>query len=102
MMQAVSVLGLLCYGKNSKSHHLYARHGGVNISCARVKRSGRECVMEIKNLWQFLKKYGKQVQLRDFSGKTAAIDASCWLYKALYLSMSQNGNRERSDFTDDS
>ena len=56
----------LCHGKNSKSHHLYARHGRVNISCARVKRSGCECVMGIKNLWQFLKKYGKQVQFRDF------------------------------------
>ncbi|XP_068712858.1 exonuclease 1-like [Montipora foliosa] len=51
--------------------------------------------MGIKNLWQFLKKYGKQVQFRDFFGKTAAIDASCWLHKALYVSMSQNGNRER-------
>ena len=57
--------------------------------------SGRECVMWIKNLWQFLKMYGKQVQFCDFSGKTAAIDASCWLHKALCVSMSQNGNRER-------
>ena len=42
-------------------------------------------------LWQFLKKYGKQVHFRDFSGKTAAIDASCWLHKALSVSMCQNG-----------
>ena len=51
--------------------------------------------MGINGLFPFLKNYHKNVNLAEFSGKTAAIDASCWIHKALVLSISETGNRLR-------
>jgi exonuclease-1 len=51
--------------------------------------------MGIKNLFPFLKQYGKDTNLADFAGKTAAIDASCWIHRALAISVSGCGNRDR-------
>ena len=51
--------------------------------------------MGIKNLFPFLKEYCIDVNLADFAGKTAAIDASCWIHRALAISVSVDGNRER-------
>ncbi|XP_022801590.1 exonuclease 1-like [Stylophora pistillata] len=53
--------------------------------------------MAVNCLWPFLEKFSGKVNLREFSRQTAAIDASCWIHRALYLSISQSGNRERFD-----
>ena len=42
--------------------------------------------MGIKNLLPLLKNVSKKKHLKDFHGETAAIDASCWLHKALSVS----------------
>ena len=51
-------------------------------------------VMGIKNLFLFLKQSCKEANLANFAGKTAAIDASCWMHSALAISVSGSGNRE--------
>ena len=51
--------------------------------------------MGITGLLPFLRGFQKQVKLSDFTGRTAAIDASCWIHKALAVSISQSGNRQR-------
>ncbi len=38
-------------------------------------------VMGIVGLLPFLKKASRQVSLREFQGKTAAVDVYCWLHK---------------------
>ena len=50
--------------------------------------------MGINGLLPFIKRFGKQYNIRVFSGKKAAIDASCWLHKGLYVSMNYKGDRE--------
>ena len=54
-----------------------------------------ECVMGINCLLPYLRRFRNNVHFREFSGQTAAIDASCWIHKALSVSVSQSGNRER-------
>ena len=51
--------------------------------------------MGIKNLFPYLKHYSKDANLSDFAGKTAAVDASCWIHRALAVSVSESGNRQR-------
>ena len=51
--------------------------------------------MGINCLFPFIKSYSSKVHLSSFSGKTAAVDASCFIHKALAVSISQSGNRER-------
>ena len=51
--------------------------------------------MGINCLLPFLKKFSRKVNIREFSGQTAAIDASCWLHKGLSVSLSQSGRRDR-------
>ncbi|CAH3191412.1 unnamed protein product [Porites evermanni] len=51
--------------------------------------------MAINCLWPFLKNCSRKVNLREFSGQTAAIDASCWIHRALYVTITERGNRER-------
>jgi len=40
--------------------------------------------MGIKGLLPFLKEEQELINIRQFSGCTAAIDAYCWLHKAVY------------------
>ena len=37
----------------------------------------------------------KSVNIKDFEGKIIAVDASCWLHKALSVSMRRTGSFER-------
>ena len=39
--------------------------------------------------------FSEKVNLREFSSQTVGIDASCWIHRALYVSISERGNRER-------
>ncbi len=50
--------------------------------------------MGVIGLLIFIKRFGKQCNLRLFSGQTVAIDASCWIHKGLYVSINQADNRE--------
>ena len=51
--------------------------------------------MGIKKLLPFLKDITSKKYLRDFEGETAAIDASCWLHKALSVSYAHCGDDSR-------
>ena len=51
--------------------------------------------MGINGLLAFVKKFRKECKLKSFAGQTAAIDASCWIHKALSLSIKQTGSRIR-------
>jgi hypothetical protein len=51
--------------------------------------------MGINGLLPFVKKYSKECNLQIFSGQTAAIDASCWIHKALCVSIDRTGSREK-------
>ena len=98
-LQAVCALGprclmgeieirVICMQTRSCEHFVHLR---IQVSfCV-----GIECVMGINCLWPFLKRFSRKTNLREFSSQTAAIDASCWLHKALYVSISECGNRER-------
>ena len=79
---------VICMQTRSGEHFIHLR---IQVSfCV-----GIECVMRINCLWPFLKRFSRKTNLREFSSQTAAIDASCWLHKALYVSISECGNRER-------
>lgn len=79
---------VICMQTRSGEHFIHLR---IQVSfCV-----GIECVMGINCLWPFLKRFSRKTNLREFSSQTAAIDASCWLHKALYVSISECGNRER-------
>ena len=43
----------------------------------------------------FLKEATKVAFIGDYDGKTAAVDASCWLHKALTISTKRTGRHER-------
>ena len=60
-----------------------------------VECRSSECVMAINCLLPYLRRFCKNVHFREFSGQTADIDASCWIHKALSVSISQSGNRGR-------
>ena len=51
--------------------------------------------MAINCLFPYLKTYSKEVNVANFTGKVAAVDASCWIHKGLAISVSQTGKRER-------
>lgn len=51
--------------------------------------------MGINCLFPYIKKHGNKVHISEFRGKTEGIDASCWIHKALAISVSKHGNRER-------
>lgn len=51
--------------------------------------------MGIHGLLPFLRKFVKNMNLRELAGQTAAIDASCWLHKGLSVSFAQTGGRDR-------
>lgn len=53
--------------------------------------------MGIKLLSPFIKKYGKQVKLEDYSNKTIVIDISIFLYKNMYKA-NQNQFLKRFDY----
>lgn len=53
--------------------------------------------MGIKGLSSFMKKYGKQVKLEDYSNKTIVIDISIFLYKNMYKA-NQNQFLKRFDY----
>lgn len=60
-----------------------------------LRSSDQYTYMGINCLFPFVKKFSKEVNINCFSGKIAAVDASCWMHKALATSVSQTGNRER-------
>lgn len=51
--------------------------------------------MGITTLFPYIKQYCEKVTVDVFCGQIAAVDASCWMYKALAVSVSQTGGRER-------
>jgi hypothetical protein len=51
--------------------------------------------MGISGLLPFVKRHVRRCNLQAFSGQTAVVDASCWLHKALSVSIKQCGNRQR-------
>ena len=51
--------------------------------------------MGIKNLLQYLKGVTSKKSLSEYKGKTAAIDASCWIHKSLSLSYGEYGDDRR-------
>lgn len=53
--------------------------------------------MRIHGLLPFLRKFDKNMNLRELAGQTAAIDTSCWLHKGLSVSFAQTGRRDRCD-----
>ena len=57
--------------------------------------------MGINGLLPYVKRFVKRSNLREFCGKRrAAIDASCWLHKALCVSIRRDGSRETGKSTD--
>ena len=54
----------------------------------------RSGTMIIKCLLPYLHRFRHNVHFREFSGQTAAIDASCWIHKALSVGIAQSRNRE--------
>ena len=51
--------------------------------------------MGIKKLLQILRGVTSKKHLSDFKGQTAAIDASCWIHKALSVSYTEYGDDRR-------
>ena len=51
--------------------------------------------MVINCLLPYLKAYSEEVNISKFSGKVAAVGASCWMQKGLEVSMSQTGTQDR-------
>ena len=52
--------------------------------------------MGIKNLLPFIKTLAVKVEIKDFASQTCAVDASCWLHKALAVVRSPPGYFIRS------
>ena len=55
--------------------------------------------MGIKTLLLFLKSVTDESSLDHFKSVTVAVDASCWVHKAISLSLSRFGDDRRCDFT---
>jgi len=53
--------------------------------------------MGISSLLPFLKEATTEIFIGDYKGKTAAVDASCWLHKALTISVQRTGQATRCD-----
>lgn len=53
--------------------------------------------MGIIGLIPFLKKSSKKANISDFSGKTVAVDAYCWLHKGVFLSIDEIMLNEPTD-----
>jgi hypothetical protein len=51
--------------------------------------------MGIKNLLHSLKEVAVKVRVSSFEGQVAAVDASCWLHKAIAISYKQFGDDRR-------
>ena len=76
----------LHHGRNKKSAHLHRDA---------VECRSSECVVVLINyLLPYLHRFRHNVHFREFSGQTAAIDASCWIHKVLSVGISQSRNRE--------
>ncbi|XP_028396048.1 exonuclease 1-like isoform X2 [Dendronephthya gigantea] len=69
----------------------------IQWQCKHINAIVNNKKMGIKNLFPYLKQYSKDANLSDFAGKTAAVDASCWIHRALAVSVSESGNRQRLD-----
>ena len=54
--------------------------------------------MGIKTLLPFLKNVTEESDLDNFQDLVAAVDASCWLHKAISISVSRFGDDRRCDF----
>jgi len=59
-----------------------------------MQLSSSECIMAF-NCLPYLRRFRNNIHFHEFSGQTAAIDAFCWIYKALSVSISQSGNKQR-------
>ena len=77
-------------GRNKKSAHLHRDA----VECRSSERVNYG-TMVINCLLPYLHRFRRHVHFRDRYGQTAAIDASCWIHKALSVSFSQSRNRER-------
>ena len=51
--------------------------------------------MGINTLLPFLKEATKETFIGHYKGKTAAVDASCWLHKDLTISVQRTGQATR-------
>ena len=68
-----------------------------NETTVDLQFAGLPGIMVISCLLPYLLRFRSNVHFREFSGQIAAIDASCWIHKALSVSISQSRNRERWD-----
>ena len=55
--------------------------------------------MGIKTLLPFVKNVTEESSLDNFRDLIAAVDASCWLHKAIASSLSRFGDERRCDFS---
>ena len=62
---------------------------------SRIARKKVYSAMGINCLLPFVKNHLKSVNIKDFEGKIIAVDASCWLHKALSISMLRTGSFAR-------
>ena len=66
----------------------------ASTSSAKCKHFG----MGINALLPFLKDVTVTVNIKSLNGRTAAVDASCWIHRALSTCYEQNGNDSRQGF----
>jgi hypothetical protein len=90
------------HGEKIKKCHLHTHLGRAKVKrlyittrLLQLKYDARCTKMGIKNLLPLLKDVSKKKHLKDFHGETAAIDASCWLHKALSVSYNHYGDDSR-------
>ena len=90
-------------GSNVVSSSFPFDRRSVNIS-ARVSTRGffeflvfarLKFCMGINTLLPFLKEASRETFIGNYKGKTAAVDASCWLHKALTISVQRTGEAAR-------
>lgn len=60
-----------------------------------ISRTYSRVEMGIQTLLPFLKAVTEDSSLTNFYGQVAAIDASCWIHKAISLSYSRLGDNRR-------
>ena len=51
--------------------------------------------MGINTLLEFLRPVTSNVSLDEYKGQTAAVDASCWMHRALARSIKETGDDRR-------
>ena len=93
------------FGSNVVSSSFPLDRQSVNTSAREIIRGflypwylGIIINMGINTLLPFLKEVRRETFVDRYKGKTAAVDASCWLHKALTVSVQRTGLSERYVF----